>query len=108
MLSITVPTNCMQRNPILAESSLVLQVRAQLGGWGEGGSAEEEEASQAEAGHDLLLGLHLLHLLRHEGILPHPGEEQDQEQGRLSQRMQNPLASIWGREQCNCDIWGMM
>ena len=98
----------MQRNPMPADSSLVSQVRAQLGGWGEGGSAEEEEASQAEAGHDLLLGLHLLHLLRHEGILPHAGEEQDQEQGRLSQRLQNPLASIWGGDQCNCDIWGIM
>ena len=85
--------------PILAESSSLLQVRAKLGGWREGGSAEEEEAAEAEAGGQPLQR-QLLQLLRHQGILPHTGQEQEQgqggQQGRLPQPLQDPIVFLWG------------
>ena len=73
-----------------------------MGGRGE--RKEKEKKIESKSGGSEPLRRQLHQLLRHEGILPHAGEEQNQEQGRHSQRLQNPLASTWGREQCYCDI----
>ena len=94
-------TAALKQYPLIAhrvgnnvKNLFLFQVREKLGGWREGGSAKEEETAEAEAGRQPVHG-QLLQLLRHPGILPHPGQEQEQgeggQQGRLPQHLQNSL-----------------